>query len=827
GHHCVDAFGRVVRAVDANGNVRLQSWDRLGRSVTAIDPGGALRTTAYDAYGRVLTQTDPAGAVTTYAYDTAARRLTVISPEGVVTTSTTSRHGQVVSVTDGTGQVTTTTYDRDGHLVRTQGPAGVTTATYDAAGRLQETTDGVGNKVAYGYDAASRVTSRTVDPGGLNLVTTWQIDSRGRRVSTTDPNGVVTTSEFDRKGQLVRQTIDPAGLNLQTRYTWDGAGRQLTVTSPGGTAVQTQYDNLGRRTRQVIDPAGLALTSTWAYDRDGNVVVAADPRGNVTRYAYDSSDRLLCTADPSGGVQQLVYDVAGRVVRTTSYATPIPLAGLAIPATAAAILARVVAQPLADVVEHRVYDRDSRVVATVDGTGAVVAFAYDGGGNVVRRTAYANRIALAGWAPGTLPAAAADPQHDLMTSTLYDAAGRAIYSVDAVGALVACSYDANGNLLQRRAYAAPVPAGTAATASALGAAAETLANASVDSWTRNVWDAAGRLTWSVEGTGAVTQRVYDKAGNIVRQVAYANALTPGAALSLVSASSATDRVLSMAYDTANRLVFQVDPLRAVVESAYDANGNVVRRTAYATAISSVPTLGLPGTAAAIRALLLPGSSDRTERYGYDKAGRQVIAVDAVGAVTQQTYDAAGAVVQVTARANLVNASGVPASPTLASLQALVTANASADRVARRAYDAAGRLVYDVDGMGAVSARSYDGVGRLLRITRHALTIGSAPTTTAAIAAALQVHAGDRTESSTYDAAGHRVSVTDAMGATESTTFDALGNRTTFTNKLGATWTYDNDAAGHQCARCIGGHRGDVDQRRGFRDHTAGRVVVVG
>src|SRR5581483_8548040 len=46
---------------------------------------------------------------------------------------------------------------------------------------------------------------------------------------------------------------------------------------------------------------------------------------------------------------------------------------------------------------------------------------------------------------------------------------------------------------------------------------------------------------------------------------------------------------------------------------------------------------------------------------------------------------------------------------------------------------------------------------------------------------------------TYDAAGRRVSSTDAEGYSERYAYDALGNKISFTNKNGATWTYVYDA----------------------------------
>lgn len=790
-----DAFGRLVRSVDANGNVREQGFDRLGRVISTRDPLNAIRNTSYDAFARVLSQTDAVGNSTSYAYNAAARSMTVTTAEGIVTTTTYTRHGQVQSVADGKGQVTSYSYDRNGRLVLTTTPIGNTASGFDQVGRLTETTDANGNKVAYTYDAANRMLTRRVDPNGLNLTTTYQYDGKGQRVSVTDANGVVTTVEYDRKGQMLKQVVDPTGLNLQTLYTYDATGSVLTVRSPGGALTQYLYDALGRRIQERVDPNGLNLQRSWAYDANGNARSSTDARGNVTRYAYDANDRLIFTLGPLGDVQQNSHDAEGRLVKTVSYATLISTAGIpAFPSTAD-IQLRLVGQPALDRVEHRLYDRDGRISATVDGTGAVVKYTYDANGNLVTRAAYAARINPATWVPGTIPAPVVDASRDQVLRTVYDGMNRAIYSMDGTGAVIATIYDGNGNLTKRTAYSALVPTNTTFTAAGISAAVALVANPARDATVRNSYDAAGRLTWSADGIGAVTQRLYDKNGNVVRLVSYATAIGTGATPSSVPASG-NDRATAMAYDNANRLVFQVDALRGVTEQVFDADGHVLRRTSYATPISSIPTLGVTGTVAAIRAAILPNTAaDRSTRHGYDQAGRLAVTVDATGAVTESQYDGAGNKVAVVSYANAVNADLLAANAGLAALKSLVTSS-SADRINRNAYDAAGQLVYTVDPIGAVTSHQYDGVGRLTRSTQYYDPISGATSySVAGIAAALVANpANDRVKTFGYNASGQLLNSTDALNGIEAYTYDGIGNKLSFVNKKGSTWTYAYDAA---------------------------------
>ncbi|MHA6823018.1 LysM peptidoglycan-binding domain-containing protein [Ralstonia pseudosolanacearum] len=798
-----DAFGRLVESVDGNGHVSTQSFDRLGRVVQTQDPTSAKRSSSYDAFGRVLSQTDALGNTTHYSYSTANRSLTVTTPEGVSVTTVHNAEGQTHSVTDGNGNTTVYSYDADGNLVGTASPMGQSSSRYDQAGRLIETIDANGNKVDYTYDAANRLLSRTVDPDGLHLVTTYQYDAKGQQVSATDANGIVTQTTYDLKGEVVSQTIDPTGLNLTTTYAYDQRGELLTVVSPGGTTTQYAYDNLGRRTQTVVDPNGLHLVTGYTYDNDGNVVAKTDPLGNVTRYAYDADNRLVYTVDGVGDVTHTRYDADGRVASQTRYQAPIDLTGLGNSVSIAKLDGLVKATPGLDAVQYSVYNASGQLTYSVDGLGDVIKFVYDGNGNVVDRVGYANRADLASWTPGTVPKVVSDPAHDEEVRTVYDALNRAIYTLSSTGdgsqvSVVAQTYDSVGNVVSRTAYANVVPVSTPATAASVAAALGSVAGSPADASVRNVYDAANRLTWSADGTGAVTQRVYDADGNLVKLVAYATPVAAGAALSSVAPSGA-DRVTLMAYDDANRLTYTVDALGDVAQAVYDANGNVVAQIAYANPVAAPTVSSAPMRAAALASAIVPdANADRITRAAFDSANRQVFTVDAGGAVTRATYDADGRVIATTAFANRIAAASLPINAGIGGVQALLTPDAYADRTTLSAFDAAGHKVYSVDALGYVTQNVFDGLGRLaatrLYVQQTAgLTVGADAGVIAA--AVVGNDDADQTHMFRYDAAGNLLSSLEAGYFKESYTYNGLGEKLSFTNKNGDTWTYAYDAAG--------------------------------
>ncbi|WP_454056445.1 LysM peptidoglycan-binding domain-containing protein [Cupriavidus sp. Marseille-Q8015] len=793
-----DAFGRQIRSVDRNGNVSEVSYDRLGRTVSTKDPMGGTRGSSYDAFDRVLTQTDELGNVTKYAYSDKNRTVTVTLPGNVVMVTTHNRYGQTLKITDARGFDTVYKYNPNGALIQTDTNLTQTKQSYDRAGRLIKTIDGNGNTTNYTYDAAGRVLTQQLDPTGVNLTTTYTYDAQGNRLTVKDPRGTITSYQYDQKGKVLKQTVDAGGLNLQTTYAYDAAGHVLTMTTPNGAVTAYSYDKAGRRVRERVDPAGLNLITTYTYDNNDNVVSSVDPLGHVTSFVYDANGRLVYTIAANGTVKQSVYDAEGHVVRAVTYATPISLVSLPATPTLADISARIAVASATDGVTSSVFDATGRLRFTVDGTGAVVEYKYDPNGNVIERVAYANRINLASWDGKATPVVTADATHDLHTRTVYDDINRPIYTIDASGIVTGTTWDELGNVIERITYATPVPANTAATAAAIKAAVALVANAAKDAHVRTEYDGANRPIWTVDGVGAVTQFIYDKAGNLIRSVRYARPIAPGAAFSTVVAG-AGDVVTSYAYDAANRQIFQVDALGGVTERSYDANGNVTVSTRYATALTGTAltqALANP-TLTAIRAAIQPASADRVERYGYDVANRAVIAINAQDVATENVYDAAGNVVSVHIYARPVDVSGLTANSTLDTLRARLVSNTAQDRIERRAYDAANRMIYSVDAMGYVRKTDYDGIGHVVKTTQYGLAILStvAGTADAIGAAVVATPTMDQVNTFSYDAAGNLVASTDPLGATERYTYNGLGEKLTYTNKLGNVWSYDYDASG--------------------------------
>ncbi len=539
-----DAFGRATQTTDARGIQRSFAFDKLGRVVSARNvPLNTLRETSYDAFGRVLTQTDALGKVTSYAYNAANRSVTVTTPELISTTVVTDRLGQKISVSDGRGNTTSYRYDKDGNVERVDAPgAGFTLSKYDAADRLFETVDARGTRTTYSYDAAGRMLTRVVDPGGLALATRYVYDAKGQTISVFDANGVETRTQFDNKGQAVQVSVDPAGLNLRTQYAYDGRGKQLTVT-------------------QGVAPGATRVTQ-YTYDKLGRLTQQrVDPAGLnlTTSYTYDKNDNVVSRTDANGYV--------------TRYA----------------------------------YDAENRPVFIVDPLGGVSKTEYDLNGRAITVTQYANAIN-----PAALPAIPAvtdvvvnvDPARDRATRSVYDDDGREVYSIDTLGGVTQKVYDANGNLIRKVAFATAIPLATPANEDAVRTALG--AGTAQDEVVRFAYDAANRIAYSIDASGAVVRTQYDFNSNAVGVRSYARTISATGDLSTaeldnvnVVAPAVNDRILRYAFDAANRQVFAIDGENFVKETRYDGIGRITQTIQHPFAV----TVGATPSVAEVQAAL--------------------------------------------------------------------------------------------------------------------------------------------------------------------------------------------------------------------------------
>jgi RHS repeat-associated protein len=262
----------------------------------------------YDNQNNVLTMTDALGNVTSYAYNAKGMRTSVTDAnrQPVGTPETGNQCGSA-----GTGNGV----DDDSDGTKDDGcPSQI--LAYDALGRLISTTDALGNKTTYGYDAASNKISVTnpkrqpvgtpesgsqcgsagtgngVDDDADGVVddgcpsTKYVYDALNRLTSETDALGRTTTYAYNADSTLQQRTD---ALGLVTKYFPDAA-KQLSVMEfwSGSTLVSSvdyYYDDAGNRT-SMVDVTG---TTGYQYDALDRVTTVTSPGPSTVSYRYDNT----------------------------------------------------------------------------------------------------------------------------------------------------------------------------------------------------------------------------------------------------------------------------------------------------------------------------------------------------------------------------------------------------------------------------------------------------------------------------------------------------------------------------------------------------------
>jgi YD repeat-containing protein len=818
-----DAYARVLTTTDALTRTTNYLYNDAAHSVTVTTPEGVDVTTVHNRYGQTVTVRDGLGHVTTCAYDDDGHLISVTDPLNQTSAREyDSKSGLLMATVDSSGRRVELHYDAVGRvLTRVEDPGSVqapglaltNTYQYDAQGRQIKVTDPSGRICNYSYDRESRLTQVAQDPAGLNLRTTYTYDALGRQVTVTQGDGganpTLTQYNYDALGRRICEIVDPHGLALTTSYVYDANDNVIRRIDANQQTTRFYYDQANRLFVSV-SPLG-EMTRNW-YDADGRLVatrqfgVATDVTtlSDATTLAqldarldwntskpyqgeyriYDRDGRLTFVLSAAGALEERTYDAGNHVILTRRYAAPAtfstgPLfAGTALPGD---IDTASIRNDALDQLTYHVYDSAGRLTISFDALGNTRQYRYDAAGRQIAITRYANPItatALAGQkaavlagtatATGVVGAIALAPTQDTVTYQVYDAAGRARYTLDAIGALRETLYDPSGRVIGLRAYATAITVdstllGKLQTGTAGGNDITAKLTIAIASDVRNtehyqVFDAAGRITDTIDfvrdasgnATGTVQQTDWDDAGRTVRQAGL---------LGTLSTATLNTHLTELQAGTARRADV-LAWLGATSDSHYtqfvlDAAG----RIRYTLTRDSVTTLQVTG-------------------HQYDNAGRLIF--DCAYATSIATTTA----LTVTTVAAAITAAGGDV--------------ATNQRVTRRAYDADGQLRFVIDNTGAVTESRFDGLGRVVEERRYGTTIAiPAQISEASVAAAVAGVADVRITTTVYDAAGRVKSSVDANLKTEYYGYDSIGRRISYTDKLGNTWTYAYDAAGRK------------------------------
>ena len=336
-----DRLNQVTSVAGPTGVDLAMSYDAGGNRTLVADNKGASQSSGYDAQGRLSSRVLNDGATQARAvwnYDAATGNLASLArSESVAGSGAWVSAGSSAWGRDALGRVTS--------LTTTSG-SGATLASYaygyDAADRMaSETINDVTTN--YGYDAANQLTRAGNQSFGYDLAG----NRAGPGVAVGPGNRVLADGTYnytyDDAGQLTSKSAISGGASWN--YGYDVAGRMTTASQADGGSVAYTFDALGNRVgrsesigaatsveRYVIDAwdtaksgsVGTESSDTWA-DLDGSGAVTSrrlfgpgfdDP---VARVDGGSSATSWYSSDGRGSVTA-VFDTAGAVAGSRSYA---------------------------------------------------------------------------------------------------------------------------------------------------------------------------------------------------------------------------------------------------------------------------------------------------------------------------------------------------------------------------------------------------------------------------------------------------------------------------------------------------------------------------
>ena len=362
-----DALGREAGRIDARGNRSEVLRDDFGRRVGSVDPDTGAERLELDRAGDVVVRVRDGGGRTTYVRDAAGRVLTRRSPDGHVTRwRYDPAHGSLASVANEAGSETYER-DREGQLLRHTrelgGHAFTTSFTYDVRGRTLTRTLPGGQTLRYRYHADGRAVG-TLEAisrvgrfgfGEEPIVSAIDLERRDGSAGWTAHNGIETAIEIAPGGEIT--SIESGGvLDLDYRHR---SGRIVEIVEDGRSHA---YHYGGGYLRGARTPE---REYRYEYDAGGNrlldIVRDADGGLASTRYAYapdGAGNRLLEALDPASGRRvEYTYGAGGT------------------PSSRGELVYR--------------YDSERRPLAVRRGGALLARYAYDGLGQRIAKTLYA------------------------------------------------------------------------------------------------------------------------------------------------------------------------------------------------------------------------------------------------------------------------------------------------------------------------------------------------------------------------------------------------------------------------------------------------------
>ncbi len=298
-------------------------------------------------------------------------------------------------------------------------------------------------------------------------------------------------------------------------------------------------------------------------------------------------------------------------------------------------------------------------------------------------------------------------------------------------------------------------------------------------------DLAGRLMQVTDPLGRTTVIGYDDRGNVVTRtdpLGHTVMMTYDASDNQLTRTDALGHTTSYTYTAKNDIASITDPLGRTQSFTHDDAGHVLTSTDAAGHVTTMQYDAAGHLTGTVDAL------GRTTASTWDGAGNLTGYVDSAGGSSINQYDGYGR------RTGLAKPQGAPVTMQYSSTGQLIGQQVAGGAAWTLAYDANGNLIGTTQG-GVARALSYDASGAVTSVTTSAgAAILFNYDDAGRFTGVSEATSGMVRNAQSYDAAGNRVSMTDALGNTTQLVRDAGNRVTSMQYPGGATMTQEYDAA---------------------------------
>lgn len=317
-----DPVGNLISSTDANGNTYTYAYDELNRLEQITDPLGYDTFLVHDELGNIISRTDANGYITTYEYDPLNRLIQETNALGYEINYDYDEEGNRINFTDANGHTSTYEYDPLNRLSKVTSPTGYEWEYYwNPVGNKDRRIDANGDTTFYYHDAANRRTAVSY-PDATNY--TIQYDPNGNPIQFVHNGGIgdITDKTYDEYDRVTSVTVDYGGLFTKTiNYNYDDVGNLITKQDPDSTTTYT-YDPLNRLAtlfNPITDPFNPMV---YTYDAGGRLTREECPHGVYSEYQYDGMDQVVHveTRDQWDNPYEIFdyeYDPMGNLINKT------------------------------------------------------------------------------------------------------------------------------------------------------------------------------------------------------------------------------------------------------------------------------------------------------------------------------------------------------------------------------------------------------------------------------------------------------------------------------------------------------------------------------